>query len=591
MCIQSLRVTLGAIGIAFMGVHAVAAPAVPQSQTEKEQNKSVTSTDGTDSNDEQIPVPVIDLALRREFLLKTVTVADRIPDEKARTAAQWRLVTPLVNLGLKDQAFEQAMKLRTVNPQTCIYSLRTIAKDALKEGDQTTVQEAWDAAQKANRGAEKGWYNHYVIQMGFKLNRPLPEMVAIASAAKRNVQQRAFQDIRNELAWRGRVDEAYAITAAHLPQLSSNFNDREIAYYCSNAKHFDYYAKHDHFGQAVRIIEQMPKSKDRNAAISQLINGLLYVANKDLVPEERFTLAENWVGQIEDRILQAKSRAQILRKRLPTTSIDELEQNLTEVTSREEKRQYLQRIFTRLVEEKRFEEADRILPREVELIKAQPRPEVRSKFGNVDDADAIRIITWTRHAALVRALHKEGRTKEACARLEAMKDLPDSEPFFLVGNLAGIRRQLFMELEDFDSVVEITTEKSEPIAVLGMAVWMMEKNQFERGWKHVAPLMELPSESIFPPGKVGKNLYFAAQPFADLARQLFKVNRPDDALTIVNKLPESPDTAHAFETFGELLVQTGRFAEFDKWLAQLPHKTARTHARMGALRQMSKPLE
>ena len=69
------------------------------------------------------------------------------------------------------------------------------------------------------------------------------------------------------------------------------------------------------------------------------------------------------------------------------------------------------------------------------------------------------------------------------------------------------------------------------------------------------------------------------------------MNRPDDALTIVNKLPESADTAHAFGTFGELLVQTGRFAEFDNWLARLPHETARTHARMGALREMSKPLQ
>jgi hypothetical protein len=85
---------------------------------------------------------------------------------------------------------------------------------------------------------------------------------------------------------------------------------------------------------------------------------------------------------------------------------------------------------------------------------------------------------------------------------------------------------------------------------------MMKKNQFERGWKHLASLMDLASESIFNP-KVSKSLYFAAQPFADLARELFRVNRPDDALTTVSKLPESADTAHAFETFGELLVQTG----------------------------------
>ena len=499
VCLRPCGIRL--IVIVCLGCH-VATPCADAQQAanalQPSKDHAVANAAGVDQVTSQDPPPAFDLAQRREFLLKTVTVADQIPDDKARTAAQWRLVTPLINLGLKDQAFQQAMKLSTVNPQTCIYSLTKIAENALENGDPATVQRAWDAARQTNRDAEKAWYDNYVIEMGFKLNRPLPELVAVASTTKRSDKQRAWRDIRSQLARRGRVDEAYAITAAHLPRLSREFNDREIAYYCSNAKHFDYYAKHDHFGQAIRIIEQMSKGEHRDAAISQLIDGLLYVANRDQVSEERFALAGKWVGQIEDDILQGKARAKILRRRLSSMNVDELEQNLAEVTSREEKREYLQRIFNRLLQEERFAEADGILTREVELIKAQPRPEVRSKFGNVDDADAIRIITWTRNAALVRALHKAGRTDEARARLEAMKDLPDSEPFFLVGNLEGIRFQLYRELEDFDAVEAIVTDKSSPIAVLGMARWMMEKNQFERGWKHVAPLLELPSEAFFP---------------------------------------------------------------------------------------------
>jgi hypothetical protein len=85
-----------------------------------------------------------------------------------------------------------------------------------------------------------------------------------------------------------------------------------------------------------------------------------------------------------------------------------------------------------------------------------------------------------------------------------------------------------------------------------------------------------------------KNLYFVAQPFENLARELFKANRPDDALKIISKLPESRDTAHAFETFGELLVSNGHVAELEQWIARLPHETARTHTRLGALREMTK---
>ena len=74
----------------------------------------------------------------------------------------------------------------------------------------------------------------------------------------------------------------------------------------------------------------------------------------------------------------------------------------------------------------------------------------------------------------------------------------------------------------------------------------------------------------------------------DEVYELFKANRPDDALKVISKLPESRDTAHVFETLGELLVSNGHAAELEKWIARLPHETAKTHARMGAVREISK---
>ena len=55
----------------------------------------------------------------------------------------------------------------------------------------------------------------------------------------------------------------------------------------------------------------------QDARLDNLIGGLLYVANKDTVSEERLTLASKWVGQIDDRLKQAAANAQILQKRLP----------------------------------------------------------------------------------------------------------------------------------------------------------------------------------------------------------------------------------------------------------------------------------
>ncbi|MDA0660737.1 MAG: hypothetical protein O3C60_18175, partial [Planctomycetota bacterium] len=347
-------------------------------------------------------------AQRRELILKAVAEADLIPDEQARMNAQWGLVSSLVRTGLRDEAFQQAMKLRTANPQACINSLQTIAGDAIKRGDQATVSKTWNAAKQSNvdSGTE---FSHYVIELGFRLNLPVSEMLSIAAAASRDDQRQAYRDVRNELTWRGRIDEAYAVTNAHLSDFPKDFNDREMAYYCSHAKHYDYEVKHDHFGQAIRIIEQIPKGQDRDAAIGQLVDGLLYVVRTDKVSDERLAVAETWVGRIDDPIKQAASKAAILQHRLPGTSIEELERRFAAIESREEKLAILRNIFEKLLEEGRIEEADLILPREVQLFREQPRPEQKSQFGNINDEDGILMTTWTYNAAIVRALHKAGR--------------------------------------------------------------------------------------------------------------------------------------------------------------------------------------
>ena len=551
----------------------------------------------------------LDESQQRELLLKAVAEADQIPDEQARQKAQWDLVGMLVKRGLTEEAFQQALKLKPVNPQTCIYSLTTIAQDAMTKGNEADVQRAWELAKAANSDAPQAFgFEHYVIQMGFKFNRPIDDLIAVASAAKPNGRQNAFRDIRNELAWRGRIDEAYSITAKYLPTFSKEFNDREIAYYCSNAKHYDYNVKHDHFGQAIRIIEQMPRGTNRNAALEQLIQGLLYVAGKDTVSEERFSLAEKWVDQIDDGLKQAKTRARIMKAhedkvvldlvnvtaeqaqimniRRPVQSLEVLELAFSETSSREEKEVLLQRIFRKQLESGDFKAADGMLARRIQLIKEQPREEQKSKFGNFDDADAVRLATWSHHHDIIQALIKADRKEEARARLDKLTDVPDSESLFLVGNGEGIRLMLYRELKDFDAVEKIGVKENNPLATIEMAAWMMQNGQFDRGWKHVAPLLEVTSDALFPPDIRTKSLYFAAQPIESLAKELFKVNRPDDAFVFVNKLPESRDKAHVFETFGELLVTSGRIAELEQWIAKLPHETARTHARMGALRSI-----
>ncbi len=77
------------------------------------------------------------------------------------------------------------------------------------------------------------------------------------------------------------------------------------------------------------------------------------------------------------------------------------------------------------------------------------------------------------------ALHKAGRIDEAKSGLEDMKDLPDSEPVFLVRNLAEIRLQLYMEFDDFDAVDTYYEDSLNIVGKFNVAAWFMQKGQFD----------------------------------------------------------------------------------------------------------------
>lgn len=537
-------------------------------------------------------LPAVDGRQYRDLVLKTIDLADLIPDPRARAAAQWQIVQPLVQCGLIDLAFQQAMKLRTVNPQTCIYSLGTIAQDARKRDDQKQVDKAWNATIDVNTDGGKT-FNHYVIELGFQLDRPLEQMIAIAAVVKPYGRSSAFCDVRNELAARGRVKDAYRIAETYLTAIPKTIHDREIAYRCVSAKQLVENAAPDHIEQAVRIIQQMPEGEHRDFVIGSLIENLLVVTDTQTVSDDRIAIAEKWVVQIRDEVKRAAALRSIMRRSLPKLSVAELEQKLTEVRLREVKDELLSRIFHAQLDEGRLEDADAILSRRLQLIRDQPRPETRSAFGSFNDDDAIRLTKWMHEKEMVSALIKADRKQEARSRIESMKDLPEAPPAIFLGNLEGIRLALYWEMNDFDSVEKSITERPAPAerggGMASLAARFMEQGQPERALKYLDPILEMSPEQLFPSST--PSLYFAVEPYSQLAMALFRAGQTDQAMRVLAKIPEHERMAHAFEALGQTLVQMGRLTELDQWLDCLPHHTARTGACMGAIHELSKVKE
>lgn len=525
----------------------------------------------------------------RSILQRAIDEADQIAEERARTATQWHLVQPLVELGTPEQALKQALKLRNSDPQMCIYSLTAIGLAARRAGDTASVDHIWKLARDVNSQNGKR-FDHYLIELGFKLRRPLAETLAVAAEAAPESKINAFRDIRDQCAARGRVDEAYRVAQTHLTTMSRELHDREIAYRCASAEQLVPDPAPDHFEQAIRILKQMPAGKHRDFVIGALVENLLIAPHHGAVPDARLALAQSWAGEIQDELGKARAKKLLLLQRLPKLNAEEAEQQFATVASREEKDAVLLRLFQLHLEAGQLEAADAILPRRIQLVREQPRPESRGKFGNFNDDDAVRTMTWIHEQQMIRALVKAGRRDDARFRLEAVSEALQTPPTLFLPNPQGIRLSLLLELEDFDSYERLVSQAKEPWSRSGgtasLAAILLSRGRRERALTLVQHILEMPAEQMFPANAPWANL--AAEPYRALVSGLIGVDRWDDALSLLTKIPERDSMRDIFVDAGRKLIETGHDGELDRCLERLPHHLGRANMCFGAIDALRK---
>lgn len=533
-------------------------------------------------------------SMQQRLLLETVTMADTISAPEIRAAAQWKLVRPLLGAEMRDDAFAQAMKLQEANPHTCILSLSTIAKHAAERND--AEQNDAEFALKSLHAARDvslaagGQYSYRVVELCLAIDRPLPEAIAIAQAMPAAQQSRAFGAIRDDLARRGRVDEAYQAAQTHLPRQPLLHQHRQIGYSCATVKHYDYHATHDYFGQTIAIIEKMPPSQERDSVISHLVSNLLYVTGEDKVTHKDLERAAQWAEKIQDANVRDAAKGQVLQRKIADAPIAELQQMLNQSKVREEKTAILSSLFSKLLAGDRIDEADELLEKKIAAIKEQPRPETLSAFGRFNDQTAIESQIWTHERLVVNALIKVGRTAEARKRIEAMHTLPGYPPRTLLGTQSNIRQAMLLKLEDYDAMKALY-EEEHPDQMDGysmmMADHMLQKGNLDQALQSMEPILAKSPEQVFPPQTTN---YFSATLHENLAVALVKANRVDDALRLVNQVPEHERVVDVFESFGRSLIESGKQAELEDWLQRLPHQTAKVYARLGAFYAMDQRL-
>ena len=520
------------------------------------------------------------LGLSIEFLNETIRQADEIEDQKTRSAAQWKLVWALLGADLPGEAFDQAMKLSQSNPHTFILSMNRIGNYAKKNNDAAMVTRTFTTAARVDQETGNK-YTSNVVDMGFKLDRPLDEIIRIATNSKKS--QPAFSRIRNWLARKGRVDEAYQFAATYLPGTKILHHHRQIGYSCASVKHYDYYAKHDYFGQAIDVIHKMPPGKERDHVISTLVSNLMYTTNRDTVSDEHLKLATHWAQQIQDDAKRGAAKRNVMqRERAPKKTVQQLEKQFAAAKLREEKSQILTQIFHLLIAAEDLDQSDKILPRQLQLIKDQPREKQISAFGAYDDETAIKHMTWTHERTMVQTLAKVGKLQEAKARLQKMSELPEHEPMLFIGNLAGIRQQLMLQLGEWDELKKMlaATNPGQPHAyALIVTQDLIRKGRLKEAAKEFQAVLDQPQEVVFPADKIN---HFSATVHEELAVALVESGDVETAVLILNQIPEHEYLTQPFRSFGRTLCADKDLAKLKPWLEKLPHQTARVYTRLGA---------
>lgn len=521
------------------------------------------------------------------LLQRAVEQADAIEDEKIRLAAQWKLVRPLIRSKWHDRAFDQAMKLQSGNPHTCMLSLSTIALDAAEREDFEREQRAFATAVSVNEQA-KWMYTHIIVKMGFKLGRPLNSLIELAKKAPSGRRDFAFADIRDWLARTDRVDEAYEVARTYLPRQSESTRHRTIGYSTSTVKHYDYDAKHDYFGQTIDVINRMQPGEDRDYVILSLVNNLTYVTGKDRVSEEHLRLATEWAEKIDNEARRGQARRKVIQRK-DSETVDELEKRIVEVELREEKSELLERLFQKLLSEERLEEAEKILPRKLAIIDEQPREKQVSAFGSYDDSDARNDALLNHERGMAGALIKFGRLDEAKKRVDALERLPESRPRFLAMTPGSLRQSLLIRLGEYEELKKLIEQQfpGEPERYpMMMASHFLENGELDRALEQFEQVAGLPQERVFPPKKIN---HFSATLHQGIAEKLIQQKRFDEAIRALSPIPEHERLVTPFEDFGRKLAKTEGLTIEDllMWIDRLPHPTARLYATIGAWESLS----
>ena len=492
------------------------------------------------------------------WLNRAVHYAKQIEDAEARSHANYKLTYAHAQDGDFARALQTASEV--TKPQIRVYAFSRIAKLAHEKKDELTCDKALRIAREVAIPAEIGQTNGHMVRLYFELDRS-DEAVTFAAALPHQHQKRyAYQNVADEMAKEGRIDEAIAVISRHNPATWRDSGYTSIAKACATASRFD---------QAIALAEKVGKARFRDSAYD-------YIAEK-LIRAERLDEGKAIALRIQDE----RKRSDRLAHHLSTSvklkqGAKSIDAAMAEAATREEKIAIGMLKFAELIEQREVEKAEALIVSLVTIVDDSPREPQVTKFGTFDDSLQIATIKagYMETAKLLKDAGDEAGAEDRVAKaIAAAKAIESPSLGKMLLSAKLVRGQAVLGDTDgaqastslFDTDLMLSNSKGD------LAASCILSGRVDTG-------LELAQEIV--------NQQNYAYGTRRVATALISVKRFDK---LADYLPLIPDTGHDVRTFREIaheLVKSGNVKRLDLLLSIHPSDAARTQACLGAYDQL-----
>lgn len=495
------------------------------------------------------------------WLQKAVAFASEIPEPDLRSDISYSLVNPLAETGQWNEAVRLARLVK--NPQTNVYAHTRIATLAHQAGNTSLCQQELAAARATAIESQNLWAITDIVTKSFQLGFE-DEAKAVAAAIRDPMQRDyAYQQMADELASRGRVDEALQI-GTRLRSAGDQFYGR-LANACANAQRID---------DVERLLPKISDPKRSDIARRILVQSLSAAGRK----AEARAQAEKIVAQDlrEQLIAQTEQSSQ------PQLNAVDLRKEFDAATTRTTKLAMGEKLFCELLKEEQPAEAEALIPKLVEAVRMTPREPERSKFGNVDD-DTVVLMQQCKALQIAPLWQKKGDADRARRVLAegrlAYQKMPESSGLAKI-LLTETLLAAHLALDDFEglekSIEAPTNELFRSKQLSAIAAHQIRSGDVATGLKT--------AEQIRGEHAHGHEL-------GRVAVALIDSPMPEQALHYLKTIGNTMQEADAFDDVAKAMLERNRGGDLADWTNRMPSAATRSQLCLGAARALLQKLQ